>query len=151
MKPNTVADYNLGMSVIGRSDQMLSYYQGLRKTVCWYEKIVFHFLQIYMHNAFHLFKCHQPQSSTVLIDFHVDVVKSLLQFTGKPSINIDPNVAAHYSSFISNDGNKEKKMLQCRGCYKKSVHRETRFKYIKYENQPPLCVAPCFREFHENN
>ena len=130
---------------------MLSYYQGLRKTVRWYKKNSFHFSQIYMYNVFHLFKFDQPQSSTVLIDFRVDVAKSLLQFTGKPRININPNVTAHYRSFILNDGNKERKMLRCRACYKKSVRRETRFKCIKCENQTPLCAAPCFREFHENN
>ena len=52
-----------------------------------------------MHNAFHLFKCHQPQSSTVLTDFRVNVVKSLLQFIGNTRINIDPTVTAHYPSF----------------------------------------------------
>ena len=41
MKPNIVADNNLGMSGIDRPDQMLSYYQGLRKTVRWYKKIAF--------------------------------------------------------------------------------------------------------------
>lgn len=59
-----------------------------------------------MHNAFHLFKCHQPQGSTVLIDFRIDVT-SLLQFTGNLCINIDPNITAHYPSFISNDRNKK--------------------------------------------
>ena len=52
MKPNIVGDYNLEMSGIDRSDQMLSYYQGLRKTVRWYKKIGFQFLGIYIHNAF---------------------------------------------------------------------------------------------------
>ena len=151
MKASTVTDYNLGMSGIDRSDQILPYYQGLRRTVRWYKKIGFHFLEIYMHNAFHLFECHQPQSSTVFIDFLNDAVKSLLQFTGNPCINIDPNVTAHYPSFISKDGNKEKKMLRSRACYKKDVRREIRFKCIKCENQPSLCVAPCFRNFHENN
>ena len=70
-----------------------------------------------MHNDFDLFKCHQSQSSTVLIDLCVDIVKSLLQFTGNPRFNSDPKVTTHYPSFISNDGNKEKKMLRCRAYY----------------------------------
>ena len=45
MQPDIVADYSLGMSGIDRSDQMLSYYQGLRKTVRWYKKNGFHFLE----------------------------------------------------------------------------------------------------------
>ena len=65
-----------------------------------------------MRNAFHLFKCHQSQSSTALTDFHADVFKSLLQFIDNPHIDIDAKVTAHYPSFISNDGNKEKKMLR---------------------------------------
>ena len=151
MKSNIVADYNLGMFGVDRSDQMLSYYQGLRKTVRLYKRIGFHFLEIYMHNAFHLFKCHQPQSSTVLTDFCVDVVKSLIQFTGNPHINVYPNIAAHYPSFISNDGNKERKTLRSRARYKEGVRRGTLFKRINCENKPPLCVAPCFHEFHKNN
>ena len=100
-----------------------------------------------MRNAFHLFKCHQPQSSTVLIGFCLDVVKNLLQFSGNPRINIDPNVTTHYLPSYQMMGIK-KEMLQCRVCYKKDIRRETCFKCIKCENQPPLCVAPCLREFH---
>ena len=36
MKPNIVRDYNNSMSGIDRSDQMLSYHSGLRKTLRWY-------------------------------------------------------------------------------------------------------------------
>ena len=32
-KPNTVRDYSNGMSGVDRSDQMLSYYQGLRNCI----------------------------------------------------------------------------------------------------------------------
>ena len=98
IKPNIVADYNLEMSGVDRSHQIFCYYQGLRKTVG-IKKIGFPLWEMYMHNAFHLFKCHQPQSSMVLTDFRVNVVKSLLQFIGNPRINIDPTVTAHYPSF----------------------------------------------------
>lgn len=35
LKPNVVADYNLGMSGVDRGDQMISYYSCLRKTLRW--------------------------------------------------------------------------------------------------------------------
>ena len=35
-KPSMVKDYNNSMSSIDRSDQMLSYHSGLRKTLRWY-------------------------------------------------------------------------------------------------------------------
>ena len=150
MKPNIVADYNLGMFGIDRSDQMLSYYQGLHKTVRWYKETGFHFLEIYMHNVFHLFKCHQPQSSTVLIDFRIDVVKSLLQFTGNPRINIDPNVTVHYLSYQMM-GIKKKicfdAVLATRKAY--IVRHVPNALSVKINHH--YSVAPCFCEFHENN
>ena len=41
MEPNIVADYNLGMSDIDRSDQMLHYYQGLVKQFVGIKKLAF--------------------------------------------------------------------------------------------------------------
>ena len=35
-KPNIVKDYNNGMSGIDKADQMISYYDSLRKTIRWY-------------------------------------------------------------------------------------------------------------------
>lgn len=51
MKPNVVRDYNNGMSGIDLSDQMLSYYSALRKTLFWYKKLAIHVFEIYIHNA----------------------------------------------------------------------------------------------------
>ena len=41
-KLNIVPGYNDGMAGIDTSDQMVSYYSGLRKSVTWYKKIGFH-------------------------------------------------------------------------------------------------------------
>ena len=48
-KPNIVCDYNNGMSRVDQSDQMLSYYQGLRSVFNGsyvYKKIRVHFLDL---------------------------------------------------------------------------------------------------------
>ena len=44
IKPNIVRDYNAGMSGVDRSDQMLSYYSALRKTIRWPKKLALHFI-----------------------------------------------------------------------------------------------------------
>ena len=80
MKPNIVRDFNNGMSGIDRSDQMVFYYQGLRKSVQWYEKIEFHFIERFMHNCFYFFNQASPQSKINLTDFRTHVIKSLLAF-----------------------------------------------------------------------
>ena len=61
-KPNTVRDYNNGMLGVDRFDQMLSYYQGLRKCIRWYKKIGVHFLDIFLRNLFCLTKQQYPGS-----------------------------------------------------------------------------------------
>ena len=50
-KPDCILDYNKYMCGIDRSDQLASYYDPLRKTLKWYRKVVFHFLDIAMCNA----------------------------------------------------------------------------------------------------
>ena len=54
-KPNVVHIYNQNMSGIDRSDQMLSYHSGLRKTIRWYKKVGIHIMEIFIANAFYLY------------------------------------------------------------------------------------------------
>ena len=49
---NMVRDYNNGMSGVDRSDQMVSYYDCLRKTTRWYKKLALHIFYIFVFNAF---------------------------------------------------------------------------------------------------
>ncbi|XP_065662617.1 piggyBac transposable element-derived protein 4-like [Hydra vulgaris] len=42
MKPNIIKDYNQCMSGVDRAEQMLSYYDCLRKTTRWYKKVALH-------------------------------------------------------------------------------------------------------------
>ena len=51
VKPNIVIDYNKGMSDVDRSDQMLSYYSALRKTIRWLKKVAFQLFEAMIHNA----------------------------------------------------------------------------------------------------
>ena len=51
MKPNVIRDYNANMSGIDRSDQMMAYHSGLRKTVRWYKKVGVHILEILLTNS----------------------------------------------------------------------------------------------------
>ena len=78
MKPNVIKDYNHGMSGVDRSDQMLSYYQGLRKSVRWYKKIGFHFLEMYLFNSFCLYNKVNPASTKRLQNFRIEVVMGLI-------------------------------------------------------------------------
>ena len=82
-KPNIVHDYNNGMPWVDWSDQMLSYYQGLRRCIQWYKKIGLHILDIFLHNSFNLTKQQRPGSFKIpLLEYHKIAVTSLIgQYT----------------------------------------------------------------------
>ena len=51
MKPNIIRDYNEGMSGIDWADQMVSYYDCLKKTTRWYKKKALHIFDIFLFNT----------------------------------------------------------------------------------------------------
>ena len=53
-KTNMLKDYNNSVSGIDRSDQILSYHSGLRKTLRWYKKTGVHILEMFLTNIFYL-------------------------------------------------------------------------------------------------
>ena len=75
--PNILHDYNDGMAGINRSDQMLSYYPGLQKSVRWYKKIGFHYAEIFVFNAYWL-NTKIGKSKLSLLHFRLAMVKYLL-------------------------------------------------------------------------
>lgn len=56
MEPDSILTYNMHLCGVDRSDQFTSYYTPLRKTLRWYKKIVLHFLDLAMANAYLLYK-----------------------------------------------------------------------------------------------
>ena len=68
-KPNIVRDYNAGMSGVDKADQMISYYDSLRKTVRWYKKVGLHVLDIIMHNAYTLNAKYGSDSDVTLLKY----------------------------------------------------------------------------------
>lgn len=53
-KPHHIAEYNNYMSGIDPSDQLIRYYCSSKKALRWYKKVLFHFLDMSVWNAFFL-------------------------------------------------------------------------------------------------
>ena len=87
-KSNIVRDYKDSMSGIDRSDQILSYHSGPRKTLRWYKKAGVHIYEIFITNAFYLYRkfsshlqlCH-------LVEFCEVILKNLIWERKKKPIN----------------------------------------------------------------
>ena len=74
---NIVRDYNDGIAAIDRSDRMLSYYSGLRRSVRWYKKIAFHYVEIFVFKA-HWLNTKFGKRKLSLLHFRLSMVKHLL-------------------------------------------------------------------------
>lgn len=80
LKPKHISEYNMNMSGIDRSDQMVSYYSSPRKTIRWYKKVIFifHLLDISLWNSYFLYKKTLTTSNFRFLDFHEAIVKKLI-------------------------------------------------------------------------
>ena len=138
------------MSGIYQSDKFLSYYQGLRKCVRWYKKIVFHSIEMFEHNSFYLFKQTNPQNKITLVKFCTEVVKRLLDHEKLSQTEQRGSTNAHYPKLIPSSEKKKNLTLHCKHCYKSGQRLETRYQCVQCEGKPALCVDLCFMLFHEN-
>ena len=79
MKPNIIRDCNEGMPGIDWADQMVSYYDCLRKTTRWCKKIALHIFDIFLSNAHCLSSKYGVDKSLNLLTFRETIVTD---FTG---------------------------------------------------------------------
>ena len=127
IKPNIVQDYNNSMSGIDWSDQMLSCHSGLRKTLSWYKKAGVHILEIFLTNAFYLYRKISPNKEIAhLVDFREVVIKKLIGDRKKepPLISI---ANFQYPATIPENCQKKRPTRRCRHCTTNKIRRELRY------------------------
>ena len=95
-KPNLVKDYSDCMSGVDRSDQMMSYHSGLRKTVRWYKKAGVYFLEIFLTSTYYLYRKFSTDNEFKhQLDFKENVIKSLIG-ERKRKKHMEPTADFHY-------------------------------------------------------
>lgn len=173
MKPNIVADYNIHMSGVDRSDQMISYYSSPRKTIRWHKKILFHLFDICVWNSYYLYKKFHPKVTLLafrralivsLIDLPAEInngadLVTLVPPRGRPrSSKISTPCASTSTSSHNNQhflekippppGFKRKSYFQrCRVCSAQKVRRETSYRCKTCPGKLPMCQK-CFEPYH---
>lgn len=147
MKPNIIRDYNNGMSGIDRSDQMLSYYSSLRKTIRWPKKISLHIIEIYIHNAHRIFQ-KITSSKIKLIKFREEFVVALIGEEIQPVSKKIRLPELHYLESLPPTEKKQRPTKPCRICTQAKKRRETRYFCPACKEKPALCVEDCFKKFH---
>ena len=112
------------MGGVDQADQMLRYYTCIRKTVKWYHRVLFHEVEVAIHNAFFI-ECHERDGTDrpgrVALDFRYELAEGLIGNSGtQPKTPNAPrnedlrlqNVSVHMPEMLSTRGN-------CAVCSKK--------------------------------
>lgn len=78
-KPEVIDEYNRHMSGINRCDQMVSYYSTLIKSVFWYIKELFHFLDLAPWNANFVYNKDGSTGKMSFVKFRENVIGCLIR------------------------------------------------------------------------
>ncbi|XP_012558226.2 piggyBac transposable element-derived protein 4-like [Hydra vulgaris] len=102
LKPNIIRDYNKGMSGVDRADQMVSYYNCLKKNTRWYKKVAIHIFDIFVFNVYCLNCKYETDKAISLLKFREISATNLLcehlnEETLVPQVN---NNKLHYLTAI---------------------------------------------------
>ena len=82
-KPLCTEEYNKHMEGVDRSDQLLSYYGFVQKTVKWSNWAAFHLLDLAIVNSYILYKLsHQGRKHKSHAQYRIDIANSLLLEAG---------------------------------------------------------------------
>ena len=122
--PPLLKDYNSYMGGADQADQMLRYYTCIRKTIKWYRRVLFHEIEVVIHNAF-VIECDEREGTTralrTALEFREELAENLIgnrrvpQRTPRPPQNEEPrltDVGARIPEMRSDRGN-------CAVCSKK--------------------------------
>ncbi|XP_057310036.1 piggyBac transposable element-derived protein 4-like [Hydractinia symbiolongicarpus] len=149
LKPNIIRDYNQNMSGIDQADQMVSYYDCLRKTTRWYKKVALHMIDIFVFNAFCLNSTYGTKKSISMLKFREMIITDLIgeRLNDNPPVQNNNTNDFHYLVAIPPNEKKKLPTKPCRVC-SKIKRKETRYQCVGCENRPPLCVGECFKTYH---
>ena len=147
MKPNIIKDYNQYMSGVDRAEQMVSYYDCLKKTIRWYKKVALHLFDTFLFNAYCLNNKYGVDKAISLLMFRELVVRDLLGERLNEIVPRITNNSFHYLPSIPPNEKKKFPTKPCRVC-PKIKRKETRYECAVCEKRPPLCIGECFRMYH---
>ena len=141
-KPNIIQDYNNVMSGTDRSDQMLSYHSGLRKTVRWYKQVGVHMIEMMLTNALYLYVKSAPNPH--LNKYRENIMENLVG-PPKKGNNRRPRGKYYCLSPVPPREKKKNMARKCCCCSTPQKCKETRYECPYYKERAALYVDPCFR------
>uniref|UniRef100_A0A1B6ML80 PiggyBac transposable element-derived protein domain-containing protein n=1 Tax=Graphocephala atropunctata TaxID=36148 RepID=A0A1B6ML80_9HEMI len=155
MKPLPIIEYNNNMSGIDRKDQLMSYYPCERKTMRWHKKLLVHILQMGLLNAFILYNKFVIGRKKTMLEFRLDVVKTLLgpsrderRVERDEEEEENEGEVKHLPTKVALNDKGIRARKKCKLCSRNGVRKDTTFECRACPDRPALCLQQCFAEYH---
>lgn len=144
-KPNVIRDYNDGMSGIDKADQMISYYDSLKKTTCRYKKVGLHIIDIYVFNSYALHSKFSGNKEASHMKFRESIMKCLIKDMLDYYVLTPQQSCFHYLEQLPST--EKKKLLTKRCMCQRKTHRNVLFLSCICLKLT-LCVSECSKKYH---
>jgi hypothetical protein len=167
-KPTVIVDYTRLMGGVDLSDQLMNYYNFLRRSKKWWRKLWVHLLNMIIHNAFVLNKKFGDNKKLAHYEFREEIALKLIEKSG-PARDIPSDNGhiplpllpgrldgRHFLEKIPK-GNRDRILPKgCKVCKvtKKDKRNGKGEEFVKYTTfmcdicKIPMCSTPCFKVYH---
>ena len=148
-KLSLVNDYNKFMGGVDRNDALIGNYSSVRKTLKRTVKVVFHFIEVALLNAYILNEKFGVKKMRFLA-FKLEIIESIITKNQLPELQIyeHPKLGRHYLELIPPTEKKATPQKRCAVCSKSDKRKESRYQCKNCSSHAGLCPAPCFEKFH---
>ena len=169
-KPLAVHDYTQKMGGVDKSDQFMTYYSGVRRSIKWTTKLAIHLFSMCITNAYILYTKYGDKNENEKLD-HEGYILNIAQYLIDEGLKtrVLPNppersgVVKNFTSgkhfpelILQKEGAKRKPSRPCFACNgswddmrKRRLPKRCSGIWCK-ECKKVLCVTPCFDTFHTN-
>jgi len=159
-KPHCISQYNKHMGYVDKVDMQLSFTDSNKKVMKWYKKVVFHFINLMLYNAYVLFKLVQKNPKMQFRLFLKNVIRQIIEKYGlhrkrrakvKESLTTEDArlKGRHFPSVhIREDGKKTQRKCFVHSKTSKGPSSRKETIYECKTCDVPLCVVPCFEVYH---
>ncbi|XP_064876538.1 piggyBac transposable element-derived protein 4-like [Oncorhynchus nerka] len=160
IKPDCVLDYNLKMGAVDKADMINSFVECTRKTNKWYKKIFFHLIDTAVLNGSIV---HRQLTGKVITyqKYRENLMRELLEehhtprrpsTGGRPAVDNRLRLTArHFPCKVPQTASQGSRTRRhCKVCLSGARRSKQRkmTKYMCLACDTPLCISPCFEEYH---
>ena len=140
-KLSLVNDYKKYMGGVDRNDALVGNYTCVGKTFKWTVKLVMHFIEEALLNAFILFNKTKPGKARFM-NFKMELIETTItraRLDSSKDLYEHPSIGRHFLELVPPTEKKQNPQKRCVECTKKGMRKESRYQCKNYPNHL-VCV-----------